>query len=140
MYKANFRHGLADLFGMVFIGWMVAPSLVNAAKAFAKEIGAETLDSSVLGTSALLFANMFQQSTEDFVFFKSVFGRGTQWTAFSVNTARTLYENVIEAITGKPDAYDTVVKSVAALRNVRPAASYVKLQVLGRPYGDNGEQ
>jgi glycerate kinase len=69
---------------MLFIGGLIAPALVNAANDYAKSIGGETIATAGIGWMSTLGAEMFAQSTDDFNAFKSVFGRGVQWTPFSL--------------------------------------------------------
>jgi len=137
MYRANWWQLWADLLGMLFIGGLVAPALVNAANDYAKSIGADTIINTGIGWMATLGAGMFLQSTDDFNAFKSVFGRGAQWTPFSLVSGWRLTEGVFRMVTGEVDPFDTVVKQMAFARNTEPVFNYVKLKTLGVPVGQN---
>jgi hypothetical protein len=58
MYRANLRQLLADLLGLILIGMIIAPSLVNSAEAYAKETGQETIGEATMGYMAMLSAGM----------------------------------------------------------------------------------
>ena len=72
MYRANLRQLLADLLGMIIIGGLIAPSLVNAAQDYSKFVGTDSLGGASVGYMAILGASMFDTSTDDFNFTKSV--------------------------------------------------------------------
>jgi len=59
LYQNNLRQLLADLFGILFIGLLVAPSLTNAANSYAKEQGVKTFPNAAMGWAATLGASMF---------------------------------------------------------------------------------
>ena len=79
------------------------------------------------------------QSTEDFNFMKSIFGRGVQWTPFSINSGWRTVTSLYKCITGDKDLYDTVANGFSATRNLKPLFNFIKEQSLGRKIGDNGQ-
>ena len=140
LYRNNLRQLMADLFGILFIGLLVAPSLTNAANSYAKERGVKTFPNAAMGWAATLGASMFAQSADDFVFYKSVFGRGVQWTPFSIQSGWRALTGIAKCATGDTDLYDTIAKNFAATRNSKPIFNYIKLNTLGREIGDNGKE
>ena len=140
MYRANLRQLIADLIGFILIGQIIAPSLVGAANTYAKEQGQDTFGEATMGYMAMLGASMLQTSTDDFAFWQSVFGRGIQWTPFSLQSATRLFENTSKWVFGDQDFYDTLVKQMSFTRNAKPIMNYIKNETLGRSIGDNGEK
>lgn len=139
MYRANLRQLLADLLGMFIIGGLIAPALTNAAKDYAKFIGTDSLGSASVGYMATLSAAMFDTSTDDFNFTKSVFGRGIQWTPFSLQSATRSFENWGKFALGDRDFYDSLVNTMSFTRNAKPIFDYVKLETTGRKIGQKPE-
>ena len=139
MYRANLRQLLADLLGMILIGMIISPSLVNAANSYAKETGSETIGEATMGYLATLSAGMLQTSTDDFNFTKSVFGRGIQWTPFSLQSGTRFLTNCGNWLFGDQDFYDTLTKQMAFTRNAKPIMNFIKNETLGRDIGDNGK-
>lgn len=139
MYRANLRQLLADLLGMILIGMIISPSLVNAANSYAKEIGSETIGEATMGYLTTLSAGMLQTSTDDFNFTKSVFGRGIQWTPFSLQSGTRFLTNCGNWLFGDQDFYDTLTKQMAFTRNAKPIMNFIKNETLGRDIGDNGK-
>lgn len=135
MYRANLRQLLADLIGIFIIGGLIAPSLTNAANDYAKKAGTETFDNAAMGYMATLSASMFATSTDDFNFTKSVFGRGIQWTPFSLSSATRSLTAWSQCVTGDKDLYDTVINQMSFTRNAKPIMDYVKINTLGRKIG-----
>ena len=140
MYRANLRQLLADLLGLILIGMIVAPSLVNSAEAYAKETGQETIGEATMGYMAMLSAGMLQTSTDDFAWYKSVFGRGIQWTPFSLSSGTRFLTNCGKWLFGDQDFYDTMVKQMSFTRNAKPIMNFIKNETLGRSIGDNGQE
>lgn len=130
MYRANLRQLLADLLGIFIIGGLIAPSLTNAAKEYTKFVGTDTFGGASMGYMATLAASMFDTSTDDFNFMKSVFGRGIQWTPFSLQSATRSFENWGKLITGDRDFYDTMVNTMSFTRNAKPMFDYLKPNAL----------
>lgn len=137
MYRANWWQLWADLLGMLFIGGLIAPALVNAANDYAKSIGGETILTAGMGWLATLGAGMFAQSTDDFNAIKSVFGRGVQWTPFSLQSGWRLTKGMFKMVTGEVDPFDIFVKQAAFARNAKPIFNYIKLNTIGVPVGQN---
>lgn len=129
MYRNNLRQLLADLIGMIIIGMLVAPALTNAAKDYSKA-NSNTFGGATIGYAATLGASMFETSTDDFYFFKSVFGRGIQWTPFSLQSATRSFQNWGKFFTGDRDFYDTLVNTMSFTRNAKPIFDYVKPESL----------
>jgi len=86
-----------------------------------------------------LAANMFDSSTDDLNAIKSIFGRGVNWTPFSISTGKRLTTTFFNVVSGKVDAYDGFTRSFAATNAIQPMMDYVKLNTLGREIGDNGD-
>ena len=138
MYKANKWQLLADLIGMLLIGWLIGPSLLNAANHYAKSIGGDTIGSATAGGIAILGASILDQSADDFNAIHSVFGRGIQWTPFSIQSGARLAAGLGRCVFGDVDMFDTIVNQTAFARNTKPVFNYIKMNTLGRPIGDNG--
>lgn len=140
MYRANLRQLLADLLGFILIGYIISPSLVNAANKYAKEQGQDTIGEATLGYMAMLGAGMLQTSTDDFAFWESVFGRGIQWTPFSLQSGTRFFKNSAKWVFGDQDFYDTLVNQMSFTRNAKPVMNFIKNETLGRSIGDNGQK
>ena len=140
MYQNNLRQLLSDLFGILFIGWLIAPALTGAANDYAKELGVKTFPNAAMGWAVTLGASMFAQSADDFNFINSVYGRGIQWTPFSIQSGWRAVTGLYKCATGDTDLYDTITNNFAATRNSKPVFNYVKLNTLGREIGDNGKE
>jgi len=83
---------------------------------------------------------MLKTSTEDFFFMNTIFGRGMQWTPFSITTTTNTVKRLSSCISGNTDMYDTLVKLAAVGRTRESVLDYVKINTLGRPIGDNGRK
>ena len=76
-----------------------------------------------------------ETSTDDFNFTKSVFGRGIQWTPFSLQSATRSFENWGKFAFGDRDFYDTMINTMTFTKNAKPIFDYVKQETLGRKIG-----
>lgn len=83
---------------------------------------------------------MLKTSTDDFFFMNTIFGRGMQWTPFSITTMTNTVKRLSSCISGNTDMYDTLVKMAALGRTREGVLDYVKINTLGRPIGDNGRK
>lgn len=138
LYRANLGQLAFDLIGTIFIGGMICSSLVGAANAYVIANSGKSLGDAALSSAASLSAQMLLQSTEDFNFMQSIFGRGIQWTPFSINSGWKTAVSLYKCVTGDKDFYDTVANGFSATRNLKPVFNFIKVQTLGRKMGDNG--
>lgn len=130
LYRANLRKLISDLLGWFFIGFLIAPSMINDAKEETKDSGNEDLLNSFKNGSYLLAANMLKTSADDFNFMSSIFDVGLSSGPFSLGSATRLCNNTWAWISGDRDTYDTIVKSVSGLNAVSPIMDYSKYVVL----------
>lgn len=140
LYSANLRQLIVDLLGMWLIGSLIAGSLTNFQKSYAKDHNnkyfANALNNSVLG----LFSGMITQSAEDFNGVNSILrmnGRGPNWTPFSFTSISNTISNYKKFFGGSQDFYDTIVKTASATKQTKPIWDYVKLNSLGTKMGKN---
>ena len=139
LYRANLGQLVFDLIGTFVIGGLICSSLVGAANAYAIANSGKSIGDAALSSAATLTTQMLMQSTEDFNFMKSIFGRGVQWTPFSINSGWRTVTSLYKCITGDKDLYDTVANGFSATRNLKPLFNFIKEQSLGRKIGDNGQ-
>ena len=83
---------------------------------------------------------MLKTSSDDFCFYESVFGRGLQWTPFSITSATRSFKTVGQFMFGDQDFYDTLTKQMSFTRNAKPIMNFIKNETLGRNVGDNGKE
>lgn len=139
-YRANLSQWWYDLLMMLLLGMLIAPALQTAAKDYTKEVGNENLGDAVINTAMLNTTAMLKTSTEDFFFMHTIFGRGMQWTPFSITTMTNTVKRLSSCISGNTDMYDTLVKLAAVTRTRESVLDCVKINTLGRPIGDNGRK
>ena len=119
------------------MGTLISPSLLKATKDHAKEVGNDTFAKAFINNCNVTLASMLHQSTDDFNAPKSIWGRGLNWTPFSISRALKLFENYGNVLGGSQDLYDATVKSFGALSNNRQLMDWVKLETLGVKIGKN---
>lgn len=139
LYRANLGQLFFDLIAFLLFGCLVSSSLLGLVKDHIKETGNENFKDAALNNSMNLAANMFDSSTDDLNAIKSIFGRGVNWTPFSISTGKRLTTTFFNVVSGKVDAYDGFTRSFAATNAIQPMMDYVKLNTLGREIGDNGD-
>ena len=138
-YRNNLWQFFYDLLMLIFGGIIFAPALENAAQKHAKETGNGDLGQAMINNTMVNLTAMLSSSFEDFNMAKSIFGRGMQWTPFSVSTITNTYKRISSCISGNSDLYDTMIKLSAATRSQQMMFDYVKINTLGRKFGDNGK-
>lgn len=138
-YRNNMLQALYDLLMLIFMGLIFAPALENAAQKHAKDTGNGDVGQAMINNAMVNMTAMLSSSFEDFNMAKSVFGRGIQWTPFSVSTLTNTYKRISSCISGNSDFYDTIVKMSAATRSQEMLFDNVKINSLGRKIGDNGK-
>lgn len=139
-YRNNLHQLWCDLFGLLFLGTLVTPALINATKEHIKNVGNKDFLTALSNTAMLNTVMMLDSSTNDFNMISSIAGKGMQWTPFSIKSMQTTYQNLSGMITGSRDAFDTMVKMAAATRTQEPIWDFIKISTLGREIGDNGKQ
>lgn len=138
-YRNNLRQLFYDLLMLLFIGMLIAPALENAAAKHAKDTGNGDLGQAMINNAMANMTSMLSKSAEDFNMAKSIFGRGIQWTPFSLSTMTNTYKRISSLISGNSDLYDTMVKIGAATRSQEMLFDNIKINSLGRKIGDNGK-
>jgi hypothetical protein len=81
---------------------------------------------------------MFESSTADFNFINSIAGKGLNWNPVSIGSVSRTVQNIANMISGDTDLYDGLMKIFTATRTQEPILDFVKQQMLGRSFGDNG--
>jgi hypothetical protein len=71
---------------MFFLGMLVTPALVTATKEHIKDTGNDDFMTAMSNNAMLNMAEMLKSSTNDFNMFNSIFGKGMQWTPFSISS------------------------------------------------------
>ena len=138
-YRNNLRQLLYDIFMLLFVGMLIAPALENVAQKHAKDTGNGDLGQAMINNAMVNMTAMLSSSAEDFNMAKSIFGRGIQWTPFSISTLTNTYKRISSCISGNSDLYDTMIKMCAAARSQQMLFDNVKINTLGRKFGDNGK-
>ena len=138
-YRNNLKQLLYDLLMMFFLGILVTPALVAATKEHIKDTGNDDFMTAMSNNAMLNMAEMLKSSTNDFNMFSSIFGKGMQWTPFSISSMQNAYSTLSGMLTGDKDAFDTAVQMSSATRTQEPMWDFVKISTLGREIGDNGK-
>ena len=86
-----------------------------------------------------LISDLLKASTMDANFMDSIWGRGKDWTPFSIQATDRLVNNLIRVGTGKQDLYDFLIKSNGSTNATKPMWDYVKLETVGRKIGQKAE-
>ena len=137
-YRNNLRQLWYDLLMLFFMGMIVAPALENAAQKHAKDTGNGDLGQAMINNTMLNLTAMLSKSTDDFNMAKAIFGRGMQWTPFSISTMTNTAKRISSLVSGNSDLYDTLIKVSAATRSQESLFDYIKINSLGREIGDTG--
>lgn len=80
-------------------------------------------------------AEMLDTSTDDFNAVKSIFGRGVNWTPFSISTINRVCTTFGNVLGGDADTFDALINLGGATRHNKPLMDYVKIQMTGRSIG-----
>ena len=121
------------------MGMIVAPALENAAAKHAKDTGNGDLGQAMINNAMLNLTAMLSKSTDDFNMAKAIFGRGMQWTPFSISTMTNTAKRISSLVSGNSDLSDTLIKLSAATRSQESLFDYIKINSLGREIGDTGK-
>ena len=66
---------------------------------------------------------------------ESIFGRGAQWTPFSIQSAKNTLSQYKSFLSGNQDFYDAIIKTSAATKTTAPIWEFVKLNTIGTKIG-----
>lgn len=138
-YRNNLRQLFYDLIMWILLGMIIAPSLEIAAKEHKKDTGNAELGDTLINNVNANLASMLKSSADDFNATKSIFGRGIQWTPFSITTLTNTTKRISSFLGGNSDFYDTLCKLPATGRSQEDLLDYIKIETLGRKIGDNGK-
>lgn len=140
-YRSNLSQLWYDLLMMLLLGVFVAPALQKAAKGHVKEVGNENFADACVNNALMNSVQMLKTSTDDFFFINTIFlNRGMQWTPFALKTLSNTVSRISSCISGNTDMYDTLVKINATGRAFEETLDCIKMDWLGRPIGDNGQE
>ena len=139
LFAANLRQLWYDLFMLLFLGVFASSLMHSGQKEFAKNHSNENFGNAMANTAINLGVGIFDSSADDFNFAKSIFGRGVQWTPFSISSMTNVVNQYKNAIKGSQDFYDAIIKTSAATRGTTPAWEWVKLNTLGTKVGQKTE-
>jgi len=120
---------------LLFLGVFASSLMHSGQKEFAKNHSNENFGNAMANTVINLGVGIFDSSADDFNFAKSIFGRGVQWTPFSISSMTNVVNQYKNAIKGSQDFYDAIIKTSAATRGTTPAWEWVKLNTLGTKVG-----
>lgn len=138
LYRNNLGQLLYDILALILIGTFFAPAMVSLSEKASKDLGDEELGPAFIGSAMTLGSEWLTASAEDFNLIKSLGGRGLTWTPFSLQTLQRVSKNVVSVLSGSKDTYDAAVNTFGATRATKPVWNVVKLDLLGREIGDNG--
>lgn len=125
---------------LFFFGMLIGRALKNASNNYIKEKGNDKLGQAFMNTCLYGTVKMFNTSTDDFNWARSIFGQVVDWTPFSLGMLRRQVSNMVELIDGERDTYDALINMASATRNTRPFWDYVKINSLGRKIGQKAEE
>lgn len=116
-YRNSFHQFTYDLIMWLFFGQCIAGGLQNSARTYIKEN-----DDPFTNLTVDFAANVFKQSFVDYSFFglEAIFGRGTQWTPFSLTTADLIFNNYTKVLSGDMKAQTAILNTFGATRNLKP--------------------
>lgn len=135
LYRANLGQLLYDLLMFLLIGCLIAPALLNAAKEHNKNSQNSDILTAMSNNMLISAAEMLDTSTDDFNAVKSIFGRGVNWTPFSISTINRVCTTFGNVLGGDADTFDALINLGGATRHNKPLMDYVKIQMTGRSIG-----
>lgn len=135
LYAANFRQLWYDLLMLLLLGIFASRLLQSGAKQYAKEHTNDNFANALANTALNAGVGIIQSSGTDFNPFESIFGRGVQWTPFSIQSAKNTFNQYKSFLKGNQDLYDAVIKTSAATKTTAPLWEYVKLKTMGVKIG-----
>ena len=139
LYSSNMRQLISDLLIWWLIGTLLLGSVETQVKEYAKSSGNNTAGKALTNTLLSGGAQILKASTMDANFMDSIWGRGKDWTPFSIQATDRLVNNLIRVGTGKQDLYDFLIKSNGSTNATKPMWDYVKLETVGRKIGQKAE-
>lgn len=139
LYSSNMRQLISDLLIWWLIGTLLLSSVETQVKEYAKSSGNNTAGKALTNTLLSGGAQILKASTMDANFMDSIWGRGKDWTPFSIQATDRLVNNLIRVGTGKQDLYDFLIKSNGSTNATKPMWDYVKLETVGRKIGQKAE-
>ena len=139
-YRNNLHQAWFDLLMMLIFGMWLTPAMCKATKEYIGDVGNDSFVDALVNNCLLNSTEMISSSFDDFNMVKSVFGRGAQWTPFSIQSAGRVCSSISNLLTGSTDLYDTAIKFSSMTRTQEPIWDYVKISTLGRSIGDNGDE
>ena len=139
-YRNNLRHFTTDMLGFCLLGQLVAPSLLKATEDYTKDVGNDEFSTAFINNCLLNTAHMFSKSTDDFAWGSAIFGKGLNWTPYSISSMSRLLQNISRMLSGDRDLYDGLINIFAASRGQEPILDFIKISTLGRSIGDNGKE
>ena len=125
MYRSNLGQLLYDLLMLLFVGTLGVGALTTFVNEDVKNRGNDTFESAAVNTAMRMSVRMLDASTDDFNFFKAIFGRGMQWTPFSIQTLNRTVETFSNVVSGDKSLYQGLINSVAATRATKPFWDYI---------------
>lgn len=114
-YRQNLQQLGYDLFMLFVFGQMIAGGIQNSAKTYVKES-----DDPFANLTVSFAANVFKQSFVDYDFIDSIFGRGLNWTPFSLTTAEKLLNSASQIMTGDMNAKTAILNTYGLTRELKP--------------------
>ena len=129
------RQLIYDLLMLILLGTFASTLLQNGTKEYAKEHPNDNFANAMANTALTLATGIINSSATDFNPIESVFGRGVQWTPFSIQSAKNVFNQYKSFIKGNQDFYDAIVKTAAATRSTTPTWDFVKINLFGRKIG-----
>lgn len=135
IYRSNLIQLSYDTLLAIVVGGVIGSVLETAAKQYVKDNKDDnTAVQALSNTMAVLSANIFKASVLDLNATESIFGRGVEWTPFSVNLIKNQFNNWGTYLKGfafdhdnenRKSFRDTVIKSFSATRQTEPFWQYV---------------
>lgn len=114
-YRQNLHQLGYDMFMVFVFGQMIAGGIQNSAKTYVKES-----DNPIANLTVNFAANVFRQSFIDYNFLDSIFGRGLNWTPFSLSTAERLLNSASEVLSGDMTAKTAILNTYGLTRELKP--------------------
>lgn len=128
-YETNMKHFIAD-----FVLWLLVGTFANfALKDWAEEEAKDAkksgdFDDAMFATFATLCYRTVKYSSNDFIWWESIFGPMLDWNPMVLSHVGNDVANVMGIVTGDKSFTDAIVGSFSAAKQVKPLFTYVDQQ------------
>ncbi len=140
LYKANLGQLIYDFIMLLLLGIFASNIMQSGAKQYAKEHTNDKFANALANTALTIGTGIITSSGTDFNPAESIFGRGVQWTPFSIQSAKNTLNQYKSFLSGNQDFYDAIIKTSAATKTTAPMWEFVKLNTIGTKIGEKPKE